>query len=252
MTGSHLPDEWDNHRKMFDEALTRSMWSACVTQGLTSLVNQNLDDGTSPDHPVNDDMHSPLRALAVQTPSHAVQSKSQIETARLLIARGATLTLTDYKGLLPADYAMICPNPSMAATIVMATLRHQRDRGLIRPFRPRLDILFSTMPLTDARMAAHTHLDRNIPMIQAVLRHDGPDALPEPDMAYWFALGTPTLSSLPRPPNALREQFHEVQKLIGYQSPDPTRYKTKLETLIQEEKAHLRLLEWQTAQKLRL
>lgn len=251
MAGSHLPDEWNNHRKMFDEALSLGMWSACVSEGLSFLVAKNLDDGLSPDQPANDDMHLPLHILALQTPAHAVQAKGHIETARLLIARGATLTLPDHKGLLPADYAMIGPNPSMAATIILATLRHQHDRNILNPFRPRFDILFATMPLPDARAAAHAHLERNIPVIKAALQH-GPHNLPDVDTAYWLALTTPALSSLPRPPNALREQFHAVQRLIGSQSPDPMRYKTKLATFIQEEKAHLRFLEWQTAQKLRL
>ena len=249
---------WDSNNPISAETLEKSRpaWRKALLNGDSDGVAQMVAAGIPVDFPIDAQGRSPLVDLALLQPNNPAQEQALTETARLLINSGAALSLSDYKGLVPADYALVSPNPLMAREIVLSTLRHGVHAGLAHPFRPNLDTLFALTVVQKDRIAMQDHFADNLHEIQQALKlsnRQNDPILMEAGAAtvdFWKTLRPVEHKAMPNPSSALRQQFRRVAVMA---LPEDEREKGDHYSPEEIADAHdqYRFLEWRHAQNFR-
>ena len=214
-------------------------------------------DKISPDQPITEDHpRSPLIDLALH-PSKTLQDAiDRQDTIKTLIQNGATLTLRDYCRLIPADYACVGCNPDIAATIVLATLKHIEEKNLDLTWRPALNRFFATIGSERERTDYQRNLLRNAQSIRAAITNavesEDPHILSlmqtQEEADYWLSFKAPPIDKLPMPPTPLIQQFTKVHSIANsmVSMKDPPKL-YDLKAWHGNELFKLRFLQWETA-----
>ena len=252
-------DDFSNLRRLYNALFDQAVWGASICAGRVFMVQTALAQGIHPDTPVDRYGTRPLEALSLEHHTSIRENEGRLLVAHMLIEAGATLNVCDHKFLAPADYAMISPIPSIAAKIVMATIESRIRNGIAEPFRPKLDIMFATIPQDAERILALKHLRANRAEIYHTILLDRKNRenspllqLTQGEIEYWNALN-PRDIDLPRASAALREKFEDAARLRAMLPDDPGQYSSKTKAvlgLLEETENEYRHLEWRTARKL--
>lgn len=252
--------KWDNNGSISAEALrqVQPSWRKALIAGNSDAVAQMVAAGVPVDFPMDDDSsRSPLVELALIVPDSRAHEKALAETARFLINSNAALSLPDYKGLTPADYAMISPNPLLAREVVISTLRHEIDRGLVNSFRPRVEILFALTVTRQDRIAMQDNLADNLYEVKDALKFANAKNDPlllnmnRDVLNFWHKLQPLNHEDMPAPSTALRQQFRRVSAMIVTEDGIDEKDDFTREQL-DEAQDQYRILEWRHAQKFQL
>lgn len=251
---------WDNNGRITAEALQqlRPSWRKALQSGDCDAVAQMVAAGVPVDFPSEESSsRSPLIDLALIIPDNTAHEQALAETARFLINYGAALTLPDYKGLTPADYAMISPNPALAREVVISTLRHEVDRGLVNSFRPRVETLFALTVTRPDRIAMQDNLADNLHEIKAALKFSNAKNDPlllnmnRDVLAFWNKLELLNHEDMPAPSTALRHQFRRVSAM-NLSNDDRDGHEAFTREDIDEAQDQYRFLEWRHARKFQI
>jgi hypothetical protein len=249
----------DDNNNISAQALEqlRPSWRKSLLAGDGDAVAQMVSAGVPVDFPIDDSSRSPLVELALIVPDSPAHEQALAETARFLINSGAALSLPDYKGLTPADYAMISPNPVLAREIVISTLRHEVNRGLVHSFRPRVETLFALTISRKDRIALQDNLSDNLYEIKDALKFANAKNDPlllnlNPEiLEFWNKLQPLNHEDMPAPSTALRQQFRRVSAMHtpeeGHEDHD-----TYSKDEIDDAQIQYKFLEWRHAQKFQI
>lgn len=237
----------------------QAIWRSCILNGSVELLTPLLRDGFTPDSPISDLGRSPLIDLCLMIPDDQQHAAALAETARILINAGATLTLPDYKGLVPADYALASPNPLVARQVILSTLRNETYRGLEKSYRPQIDVLFCLAMCKPERRALYDYITDNLGVLRDALRpeaiKDDPllVAQDQSNIDFWQNLCLKEMEEYPTESSAMRRQFRHVSALESVIREENTPEKEVISTArLAEEQSKYRLLEWQHAQIFRI
>ena len=251
---------WDNNGRISAEALQQLQpsWRRAMLAGDSDAVAQMVAAGVPVDFPIEaSSSRSPLADLALLRPDSQSHEQALAETARFLINSGAALTLPDYKGLTPADYAMVSPNPLLAREVVISTLRHEVDRGLVNSYRPRVETLFALTVTRPDRIAMQDNLADNLYEIKDALRFTKAKNDPlllnmnRDVLAFWNKLEPLSHEDMPAPSTALRQQFRRVSAM-NLPEDDRDGHEAFTREDIEEAEDQYRFLEWRHAQKFQI
>jgi hypothetical protein len=249
--------EWDSEelgraKKLQD---SQPVWRRVLLGGQTDLIDSMMKAGFNADYPVGAEGRSPLIDLALTIPADPAHGEALAETARILVNSGATLTLPDFKGLLPADYALISPNPLVAREIFLATLRNETFKDLEKSYRPQLGVLFCLAVSRRERIALHANLVDNLAEIKDALHHKNIKADPllmdhdRENIEFWLNFKTPAHENLPVASTALRQLFRRVAAMTAQAEDDEmTGRESFSEEDIENAKSQFRFQEWRHAQ----
>ncbi|MGZ9109108.1 MAG: hypothetical protein ACXW4B_09840 [Micavibrio sp.] len=251
------PTAWDSDelgrvKKLKD---SQPAWRSVLLSGQTDLIDSMMKAGFNADYPVGEEGRSPLIDLALTIPANPEHGEALAEAARILVNSGATLNLPDYKGLTPADYALISPNPLIAREILLATLRNETLKDLEKSYRPQLGVLFCLTVSRPERIAIRANLLDNLAEIKDALNHknikDDP-LLMEQDrenLEYWLNFEPPAQEDLPAPSTALRQLFRRVAAMTAQAEDDELTGRQVFSAEdIENAKSHFRFQEWRHAQ----
>ncbi|MBI2234544.1 MAG: hypothetical protein HYU57_06120 [Micavibrio aeruginosavorus] len=232
-----------------------AVWKASIITGSPLLVEATLKDGVSPDTPLPDESCHPLVSLSRLVPKTMQEATNHTKVAKCLIDHEAKLNIRDYKGLLPADYALLSVNTALAREIVLSTLRLGAERNAGWLYRPNTRALFSAIPAAE-RDNAFTILRRNIEAVsngleQAMLRGDYKlQDLPRPEIDYWRKAKAQPLENLPGPTSAMTAQFNEVTRMAKARSAGSLLNDKKISREdLEAAQDKMRYLEWEHARK---
>ncbi|WP_435640225.1 hypothetical protein [Micavibrio aeruginosavorus] len=150
---------------LLDEDMVCAAWNkALKTQDHTTMCGL-MQQGLSPDHPLNPLGITALHYLIQLEPQGRVHAGTIDRAVKNLLRSHADLLAPDYCGLLPADYALCSSNPQVAHTVILNTMGLQIKRGT-KLFHPAIDRLFSILPDRDGmRLEAWNNLRENADMI---------------------------------------------------------------------------------------
>lgn len=250
---------WDNNGSISAEALKKVQpsWRKALLAGDSETVAQMVAAGVPVDFPIDDSSRSPLVELALMLPNNKTHQTALAETAIFLINSGAALTLPDYKGLTPADYAMISPNPVLARAVVVSTLRHEIVRGLENSYKPRVEVLFSLAVPRQDRVAMQDNLSDNLHEIKDALRFSNAKNDPlllnmnRDVLNFWHKLQPLNHEDMPAPSTALRQQFRRVAEILECGGGTQGHDQFSPEDLDSAQEQY-KFLEWRHAQKFQL
>lgn len=191
-------------------------WRAAIVSGDVERVEGFLIQGFSVDFPISPD-HSLLAELVMLPYAHPLHAKGLGEILSMLAEHSTELLYPNSIGLIPADFAMVSPNPEAAFRLLRVSLSHQLTQNAPRLFRPNIKSLFSTVPQDGRRRELHERLVSNIYLMQNhdIIRSDDflKYGMSSDDLDYWDNLRAPTLDEMPIPPQALKDQFKTVMRM---------------------------------------
>lgn len=230
-------------------------WRNALLDGRVDVIDTMMKAGFNPDYPVGAEGRSPLIDIALIIPSGPAHEKALAEAARILINSGATLNLPDYKGLLPADYALISPNPLVAREIALSTLRNETLKGLEKPYRPQLGVLFCLTVMRSERVVLQDNIADNLAEIKECLQHKNLKEDPllmaqdRENIDFWLNLTAPDHEDMPMASTSLRHQFRRVAAMIAQNEEDASSDRESFSAeSIEDAKSQLRFQEWRHAQ----
>lgn len=243
-----------NNNSDFGADAKQSIWRSAILNGNVELLTPLLRDGFTANSPLNDLGRSPLIDIALLVPDNADHAEALAETARALINAGATLNLPDYKGLVPADYALASPNPLVARQIILSTMRNEIYKGLEKSYRPQLNVLFCLAMCKPERRALHDNIADNLVILREALR---PEYVKEDPLLlaqetanfdFWNNLQIKDIEDCPKESAAMRQQFRRVAAMEALAHKENTANKevVSVEELAEEQNQY-RFLEWRHA-----
>lgn len=229
----------------------RPGWKTDLLRGnwrkVKTLVGEEV---FKPDDPVDENGRSPLIDLALQKPLDEGHIHSLAFTAHILLEAGAVLNLKDYKGLYPADYALISPNCFLAQKILLSTVHNfSRTTYAGKPYRPALEALFAVMPGDTQRNDAYENLLINTfafgkTLHRAIEDHDGKLApLPKNEVLFWQSYSPPQLETLPDP-SGLTILFENVTTFQRERDMARDQGDREMDEIFDNEELNLRFMQW--------
>lgn len=204
--------------EFMDDLAADAVWKASIIAGSPLLVEAALKGGTSADTPLPGEACHPLMSLSRLIPKTMQEANNHIRVAKCLIDHDAKLNIMDYKGLLPADYALLSVNTGLSREIVLSTLRVSTERDSNWVYRPNIKALFSTIRVEE-RESAHAVLERNLEAVrsgleQAMLHGDHTlQYMPRTEIDFWNQAKAQPLQTLPGPTSAMVAQFDDVARM---------------------------------------
>lgn len=233
---------------------SQKFWRDTIMNGEAELVTPLMRDGFTPDSPISDLGRSPLIDLCLIEPDNHAHAKALAETARVLINAGATLNLPDYKGLVPADYALASPNPLVARQVVLATLRNEVHHGLENSYNPQIHVLFCLAMCKPERQMLHRNITRNLDVVRGALQPNAIKADPlllavnRDTLDFWQTFCLQDMAEYPTESSAMRQQFRKVASLEALAEAENTPHKEVVSPAeLEEEQSKYRMLEWRHA-----
>ena len=223
----HFQDSIGPKSACLDDNFLCQAWTKAVTSGDIEQIERLLRQDIHPDQPLNIEGMTGLQYLIKTPPMHEAQTINLGKTASALINAGAALSIPDYRGLLPADYAMCSPNDLVCQNVVLSTLRQQGQKGQDL-FRPAYDRLFATFSQRNGdRLHAWNDLLANAEIIgqyiETLCHQDGGDPLLQDmsmdDYSFWSepARGL-VLNGLPAPSMHMEdmiERYGEIRTTLN-------------------------------------
>ncbi len=247
------PSKDFNHQDPGSE-IKQSIWRSVILNGNAELLIPLLRDGFTANSPIDDLGRSPLIDIALTVPRNTDHGEALAETARALIHAGATLNLPDYKGLVPADYALASPNPLVARQIILSTMRNEIYKGLEKSYRPQLDVLFCLAMCKPERRALHDNISDNLATLREALR---PEYVKEDPLLlaqettnfdFWNTLQIKDREDYPTESAAMRQQFRKVAAMEALCRQENAPQKEIISVAdLAEEQSKYRFLEWRHA-----
>lgn len=241
--------------EFMDDLAADAVWKASIIAGNPLLVEAALKGGTSADTPLSGEACHPLASLSRLIPKTMQEANNHIRVAKCLIDHDAKLNIMDYKGLLPADYALLSVNTELSREIVLSTLRVSTERDSNWVYRPNIKALFSTIP-AEGRESAYTVLKCNLEAVrngleQAMLHGDHTlQYMPRTEIDFWNQAKAQPLQTLPGPTSAMVAQFNDVARMSKARAAGSLLNSQKISREeFEAAQDKMRRLEWEHARK---
>ncbi|PZQ47418.1 MAG: hypothetical protein DI551_03385 [Micavibrio aeruginosavorus] len=187
---SSLPKPKDEDRS---ETILREEWREALKAGkdrkVRGLMRRHKIDA---DFPANIKGDHPLKIIALSDEDPS-KFDHQVRTAKTLIERGCELTVPDSRFMLPADYAMMSANTTLAAMIAVKTILELSEGNRALGYTPNMDGWLKTHDDTEERLRRMGNFVRNCNTVGDVVMNqnflaESPKlfaALSIEDMHYW-------------------------------------------------------------------